>query len=295
MRISKRYLLAGGALAVALLAWRTFFAVRETEFVLVAQFGKPVRTIETAGLHAKWFFQSAYYFDRRLRIYNPRPSEFLTRDKKNLVIETYVAWQIQNPRQFVEAVGDAVAGEMRLHDIVWSGLSAVIGTHDLDAIISVNPNSIMTEDFMDHLTETTGAAAASQYGIQIVDVRIKRLNLPEQNKQSVYARMRAERERIARQYRAEGEEQALRIRADADRQREELLSAAYKEAEKTRGEGDAASTRIYGQAYSRNPKFYKLLRTLESYKKILDDKTTAILGSDSELLKVLTHGENGAQ
>jgi membrane protease subunit HflC len=107
--------------------------------------------------------------------------------------------------------------------------------------------------------------------------------------------MRAERERIARQYRAEGEEQALSIRADADKQKEEILSVAYKEAEKTRGEGDAESTRIYSAAYSRNPRFYKLLRTLESYKKILDDKTTAILSSDSELLKVLTQGEAGVR
>ena len=134
-----------------------------------------------------------------------------------------------------------------------------------------------------------------EYGISVVDVRIKRLNLPEQNKQSVYARMRAERERIARQYRAEGEEQALSIRADADRQREEILSIAYRQAEDIKGQGDAESTRTYGQAYSKNPGFYKLLRTLESYKKILDDKTTAILSSDSELLKVLMKGEAGAR
>ena len=107
---------------------------------------------------------------------------------------------------------------------------------------------------LDDLTALTDHAALEQYGINVVDVRIKRLNLPEQNKQSVYARMRAERERIARQYRAEGEEQALSIRADADRQREEILSVAYKQAEKTKGEGDAESTRIYGQAYSKNPK-----------------------------------------
>ncbi len=148
---------------------------------------------------------------------------------------------------------------------------------------------------LDDLTALTDRAALEQYGINVVDVRIKRLNLPEQNKQSVYARMRAERERIARQYRAEGEEQALSIRADADRQREEILSVAYKQAEKTKGEGDAESTRIYGQAYSKNPKLYKLLRTLEAYKKILDDKTTAILSSDSELLKILTRGQSGAQ
>jgi membrane protease subunit HflC len=250
--------------------------------------------VTDAGLHVKWFFQSATYFDRRLRVYDPRPSEFLTRDKKNLVIESYVAWRIRDPKHFVETVGDPVSAEMRLHDIVWSGLSAVLGTHDLDSIVAPTAAGVQAEGFLDQLTAATGSSALSQYGIEIVDVRIKRINLPEQNKQSVYARMRAERERIARQYRAEGEEQALRIRADADRQRDEILSAAYKEAEKTRGEGDAASTRIYSQAYSRNPKFYKLTRTLESYKKILDDKTTAILSSDSELLKVLMKGE-GAQ
>jgi membrane protease subunit HflC len=148
---------------------------------------------------------------------------------------------------------------------------------------------------LDNLTASTGRAALEQYGIHVADVRIKRINLPEQNKQSVYARMRAERERIARQYRAEGEEQALSIRADADRQREEILSLAYKQAEKTKGEGDAESTRIYGQAYSKNPRLYKLLRTLEAYKKVIDDKTTAVLSSDSELLKVLTRGESGVK
>jgi len=294
MHFTKTHYRAGAAVALVLLAWLAFFSVRETEFALITQFGKPVRTVTEAGLHAKWFFQSATYFDRRLRVYDPRPSEFLTRDKKNLVIESYVAWRIRDPKHFVETVGDPVSAEMRLHDIVWSGLSAVLGTHDLDSIVAPNAANVQAESFLDQLTASTGSSALSQYGIEIVDVRIKRLNLPEQNKQSVYARMRAERERIARQYRAEGEEQALRIRADADRQRDEILSAAYKEAEKTRGEGDATSTRIYSEAYSRNPKFYKLTRTLESYKKILDDKTTAILSSDSELLKVLMKGE-GAQ
>ena len=148
---------------------------------------------------------------------------------------------------------------------------------------------------LDQLTANADRAALSQYGIRVVDVRVRRLNLPEQNKQSVFARMRAERERIAMQYRAEGEEQALIIRASADRGKEEILSAAYKDSEKIRGEGDAEATRIYGQAYSRNPRFYKLLRTLESYKKVLDDKTTIILNSDSELLKILSKGEAGVK
>ena len=289
-RYRKYFPVIAGAL-VLLCAWLTFFPVRETEFVLVTQFGRPIRTVTEAGLSAKWPFQTAIYFDRRLRIYNPRPSEFLTRDKKNVVIDNYVAWKIQDPDRFVQTVGDATAAEMRLHDIIWSGLSAALGTHDLDSLVAADPDKVETPALLDQLTALTDHATLEQYGINVVDVRIKRLNLPEQNKQSVYARMRAERERIARQYRAEGEEQALTIRAAADREKEGILSAAYKQAEEIKGQGDAESTRIYGQAYSRNPSFYKLLRTLESYKRVLDEKTTAVLSSDSELLKILTKGE----
>ncbi len=276
---------------VILLLYASFLTVCETEFVLVTAFGRPVRTITEAGPHVKWPYESATYFDRRLRVYNPTPSEFLTRDKKNLVLESYVLWRIAKPQTFVETVGNPEAAEMRLHDIVWAGLAASMGRHDLDAIVSSDPDQVRAESMLDELSKQTGSQALSDYGIDVLDVRIKRLNLPEQNKQSVFGRMRAERERIARQYRAEGEEEALRIRADADRQREEILSAAYKEAEEIKGKGDAEAARVYGDAYSRNPQFYKLTRTLETYKKALDDKTTVILSSDSELLRLLTRGQ----
>jgi modulator of FtsH protease HflC len=293
MTTKRTYVVAAGV--ALLLLYLSLYSVRETEFALVTQFGRPVRTVANAGLHAKWPFQSILWFDKRLRIYNPRPSEFLTRDKKNLVIDNYVAWRIDDPNRFVQSVGDTPAAEMRLHDIIWSGLSAALGTQDLDALVSTTPDKAQATPMLDQLTSTADRAALAQYGIRVVDVRIKRLNLPEQNKQSVFARMRAERERIAMQYRAEGEQQALTIRANADRQKEEIISSAYKDAEKVRGEGDAEATRIYGLAYSKNPQFYKLLRTLDSYKKVLDDKTTIILSSDSELLKVLTRGEAGAK
>jgi modulator of FtsH protease HflC len=294
MTTKSKYLWIGGAVAL-LLIYLSFYSVRETEFALVTQFGRPVRTVADAGLHVKWPFQSILWFDKRLRIYNPRPSEFLTRDKKNLVIENYVAWRIDDPNRFVQTVGDTAAAEMRLHDIIWSGLSASLGTQDLESLVSASPDKVQTDSMLDLLTSNSDRAAVNQYGIRIVDIRVKRLNLPEQNKQSVFARMRAERERIAMQYRAEGEQQALSIRAAADREKEEILSAAYKESETIRGQGDAEATRIYGQAYSKNPQFYKLLRTLDSYKKVLDDKTTIILNSDSELLKILTQGEAGAK
>jgi modulator of FtsH protease HflC len=294
MTTKRKYSLLGGA-TVLLLVYLSLFSVRETEFALVTRFGRPVRTVATAGLHRKWPFESILWFDKRLRIYDPRPSEFLTRDKKNLVIDSYVAWRIDNPDRFVQSVGDTPAAEMRLHDIVWSGLSAALGTQDLDSLVSSSPDKVQAGRVLDLLTTNADQAALLHYGIRVVDVRIKRLNLPEQNKQSVFARMRAERERIALQYRAEGEQQALTIRANADREKEAIISAAYKEAERIRGEGDAQATRIYGQAYAKNPQFYKLLRTLDSYKKVLDDKTTIILSSDSELLKVLTRGEAEAK
>jgi membrane protease subunit HflC len=286
----RKYVAAAGAILALVLVWLTVFTVRETELVFVTQFGKPLYTISDAGLHVKWPFQTATYFDRRLRIYNPGPSEFLTRDKKNLVIESYVAWKIRDPKRFVETVGDPFGAENRLHDIVWSGLSAALGTHDLESMISTSPQTVETGEMLVDLTARTARAALAQYGIDVVDVRIKRLNLPEQNKQSVYSRMRAERERIAKQYRAEGEEEALSIRAAADREKEEILSIAYKEAEHVRGEGDGAAMRTYSQAYSKNPRFYSLHRTLETYKKSFDDQTTIILSSDSELMKVFMQG-----
>jgi membrane protease subunit HflC len=293
--MTRRTVLLITAVVGLVLVSLSLYTVSETQFALITQFGRPVRTVTQAGLHGKWFFQRALRFDKRLRVYNPAPSEFLTRDKKNLVIENYVAWRIEDPGRFVQSVGDVPSAEMRLHDIIWSGLSAAIGNADLDSLVSTDQTKLENTSILDSITASSDRAALEQYGLGIEDVRIKRLNLPEQNKQNVFARMRAERGRIAMQYRAEGEEQALAIRATADRQKEEILSAAYKESETIRGKGDAEATRIYGEAYAKNPRFYKLTRTLESYKKFLDDKTTIVLNSDSDLLKILTAGQGGVK
>src|SRR5258708_6875328 len=162
------------AVAALLFLWLTFFTIRETDFVLITQFGRPLYTVSDAGLHMKWFWQNSTYFDRRLRMYNPRPSEFLTRDKKNLVIESYVAWRIQDPKRFVETVGDPIAAEMRLHDIVWSGLAAALGTQDLESIVSTNVEAVRAKDMLDRLSDATDRAALGRYGIEGLDVRIKR-------------------------------------------------------------------------------------------------------------------------
>jgi membrane protease subunit HflC len=293
MRERTRKLLTITALAfVALtLLYRTAFTIDETQFAIVTQFGKPVRTITTAGLKLKWPWQSLLSFEKRLMVYNPRPSEFLTRDKKNIVVDSYVAWRVADPNRFLQTVNDLTGAEMRLHDTVWAAAAAALGNTDLSALVSVRPEDVKVQDVMRQVTELSRARAMEQYGIEIVDMRMKRLNLPAQNRESVFARMRAERERIAKQYRAEGEAEALKIRAEADKEKARIISEAYREAEKIRGDGDAQSTRIYAEAYSRDPKFYKLVRTLEAYKKVIDPNTTAILSSDSELLKLLTQGK----
>jgi membrane protease subunit HflC len=290
-RTRKFLTIAALALVTLTLLYRTAFTIDETQFAVVTQFGKPVRTITTAGLKLKWPWQSLLSFEKRLMVYNPRPSEFLTRDKKNIVVDSYVAWRVADPNRFLQTVNDLTGAEMRLHDTVWAAAAAALGNTDLSALVSVRPEDVKVQDVMRQVAEQSRARAMEQYGIEIVDVRMKRLNLPAQNRESVFARMRAERERIAKQYRAEGEAEALKIRAEADKEKTRIISEAYREAEKIRGDGDAQSTRIYAEAYSRDPKFYKLVRTLEAYKKVIDPNTTAILSSDSELLKLLTQGK----
>lgn len=269
---------------------RTAFTVDETEYAIVTEFGKPVRTITTAGLRVKWPWQSLLVFEKRLMVYNPRPSEFLTRDKKNIIVDTYVCWRIADPNRFLQTVNGVTGAEMRLHDTIWAATAASLGKTELSALVSTNPEEISVSDVMESVSKQCRERTMEQYGIEVVDVRIKRLNLPTQNRESVFARMRAERERIARQYRAEGEAEAIKIRAEADKEKTRILSESYAEAERIRGDGDAQSTKIYASAYSRDPKFYKLVRTLEAYKKVIDSNTTAILSSDSELLRLLTHG-----
>lgn len=276
---------------VLILLRATFFAVDETEFVLVTQFGRPVRLITQAGFNAKLPFQQRRSFDKRLQVYNPVASEFLTKDKKNLVLDNYVVWRITDPQAFLQTMNDMLGAEMRLHDITWAALAAEIGNADLSQLVSTEPGQVQIESLMKNVTEQVRREVRQQnFGIDVVEVRIKRLNLPEQNKEAVFARMRAERERIAKQYRAEGEEAALRIKSEADREKERILSEAYRDAERIKGDGDATATRIYGAAYSRDPEFYQLVRTLQAYRKMIDDKTTAVLSSDSELLRLLTQG-----
>lgn len=287
-----KWLLLAGVL-VALVVYRSVLFVDETEMVIITQFGRPVgQPHDDAGLHFKLPYQSAIRIDRRLQIYDPRPSEFLARQKKNIDLDVFVCWRVDEakPLLFLETVNDFAGAEARIHDIVWSELAAEIGQNELEAIVSTDLQIHRLDKLIEDVTRRCEQRAKSDYGIQIVDVRLKRISLPAQVRDSVFQRMRAERARIASQYRAEGEEEALKIRAEADKQRTITLAEAYAQSEKIRGQGEAEATRIYAQAHQRDPAFYELLRTLEAYRKFLDEKTTVLLSADSDLLKYLTHG-----
>ena len=272
---------------LGLVGLSSIFIVDETQQVVILQLGKPVRTIIEPGFNAKlpFPFQERIVFDDRLLEYDSPPEEILSKDKKSLIVDNYVRWKIVDPLQFLKTVQAIPTAKSRMDDIVYSELRRELGTHDMVEIITQN-----REEIMDVVTKASNEATLS-YGISVIDVRIRRVDLPSENEESIYARMEAERKRQANKFRSEGSEEAQKIRAATDRDKTIILADAYKEAEKIRGEGDAKAVQIYARSYSSDPKFYEFVRTLDAYKKVVDDKTTLVLPSDSKLFKLLIEGK----
>ena len=268
---------------IVLLGLTTVFIVDETEQVVILAFGKPVRTITEPGINMKVPFplQEKIKFDDRLLEYDSPPEEILSKDKKTLIVDNYVRWRIVDPLQFLKTVQAIPTALSRMDDIVYSELRRELGTHDMVEIITENREKLM------EIVTFNSNKATLDYGIEVLDVRIRRVDLPAENEESIYARMEAERNRQANKFRSEGEEEAQKIRASTDRDKTIILADAYKEAEGIRGEGDAKAVEVYANAYSADPKFYEFVRTLDTYKKIIDDKTTLVLPADSRLFKLL--------
>ncbi|MCA9771142.1 MAG: protease modulator HflC [Myxococcales bacterium] len=276
----------------AALARLTLFTVDQTETAIVTRFGKPLEGISSPGLHVKYPtpIDRVVRFSKKLMMFDPPQSEYLTADKKNIVVDTFACWRIGDPLRFLQTVRDVSGAEARLLDLIASEIGATVGSYPLTSFISTKPEEVKIAEMTSAITERVSARADREYGVRIVDFRMNRFNFPPQNTRSVINRMKAERERIARKYRSEGEEEALKVEAEAEQERRQILAKAEGEARKTRGEGDAQATRIYAEAYARDPRFYKLLRTLESYEKIIDGKTTLVLPADSDFLRLLTRG-----
>ena len=268
---------AGGIFLVNMV----LFTVNEWEQVVVTEFGQPKRVIKTPGLHFKSPLEKIRVFEDWLLDYDATPEPIYTKDKKILVLDNYARWRIADPLLFLQALRTESEGLSRLDDIIFSEMRKELGQHTLSEIVSENREALMT------LVTQRSDEAARSYGIEVIDVRIKRADLPPENEAAVFDRMRAERAREALQYRSEGEEQALTIRAETDLEAAQILATAEEEAQRIRGAGDADALAIYAEAYNDGRKFYKFTRTLEAYEKSLDSKTKVILPADGDFFKLL--------
>ena len=268
---------------IAIVGLSTVFTVDETRQVVILQFGEPVKIIKTPGLNFKLPapLQIAQHFDDRLLEYDVPPEEILSKDKKSLIVDNYVRWRIIDPLLFLQTVQTEPIAKTRIDDIVYSELRRELGTHNMSEIITESREIIMEK------VTRQSAIATKPYGIEVVDVRLKRVDLPQNNEQSIYRRMQAERIRQANKFRSEGEEESQKIKASTDKDKTIILANAYKEAEEVKGEGEAIAVDIYARAFSKDPDFYEFYRTLETYKIILDKKTTLVLPTNSKLFDIL--------
>jgi membrane protease subunit HflC len=284
------------AVVVLGLVAMSFFTVDVTELAVVTQFGNPVSVVTEPGLQTKIpLVQKVRRFDARLQVLEPQQAEFLTKDKKNVVVNYFAVWRIADPLQYFRALPSEAAARSQLTDVISSEVGASLASTPFVELVGTEQETRRLREMVETIRDTVTGALRDRFGVEVVDLDIRRLSFPDQNRRSVFERMRAERERIARGYRSEGEEEARKIRAEADREESRILSEAYERAEVLRGEGEAKATRIFGEAIAQDPEFYEFTRTLQAYRTFLDDQTTLILPSDSELMRLLTDGLSEAK
>ncbi len=267
---------------LVLVLYGTMFTVNMKQNAVVLQFQEYKETITEPGLYFKIpFIQEVLYFTKMLLVLDAPPADVITQDKKTMLIDNFSMWRIKDPLLFLQTLRTERAGESRLDDIIKSELRVELGTHDLIDVVTKTRETIMAK-----VTKEAHLKAA-EYGIEVLDVRIKRADLPEDNAQKVFGRMRSERERIAKKYRSEGAEEATKIRAQTDKEKVILIAEAYRKEQETRGDGDARATKIYADAFNRDREFYAFMRSMQAYKNALQTDTTILLSEKSDFLKYL--------
>lgn len=278
--MEKRFpFLIGLIIILVLIGSQSIFIVNQTEKALVIQLGDPVDKVFGPGLHFKIpLIQTVVRFDARVLDYEARAAEALTSDKKAIVLDNYARWRIIDPLQFYRSVRTIPGAQARLDDVVYSQLRAQVGRHSLTEVVSSKRSGIMAD------VTRRASDIMKEYGIEVVDVRIKRTDLPAENQRAIFGRMRAERERQAKQYRSEGQEEATRIRSDADRQKALILAEANREAQVLYGQGDAQAAAVYAAAYGKSPEFYSYQRWLDALRKSFKENSKMVLGSQVPLL-----------
>jgi modulator of FtsH protease HflC len=276
--------------AVALGLWcatASFYAVDVTDYAVVTRFGRVVRVVDEPGLHVAAPTDRITRLDHRTLFLRPARSEYLTTDKKNIVVESLVVWRIVDPVRFLATVGARGTAEARLSEAVSSEIGSVLGREPAAVLILPDPAGSQYAAATAMIESRVAASTRAAYGIELVGLGLRRLSLPEQNREHVFDRMKAERAKIAKENRSSGELEAKRITARADREKAGIEAEAAGEVGRIRAEADAAASRAYGEAFARDPGFYRLVRTLDAYGKFLDNKTTLFLPPDAEVLRLL--------
>ena len=278
--------------AVALLASMSLFTVDQRERAIVFQLGEVKEVITTAGLHVKWpLIQNVRYFDARiLTLDTPDAERYITSEKKNLLVDTFVKWKINDARQFYISVGDEAQAQTRISQTVNATLREEFGKRTVHEVVSEDRNEIMKT------VRERANQDAKKIGVEIIDVRLKRVDLPQEVSESVYKRMDAERKSVANQLRSEGSAAAERIRAEADKEREVIIANAYKDAQRVKGEGDAKAAAAYAQAFGQNPEFYAFYRSLEAYRSSFKNRSDVlVLEPNSDFFKYLKGPGKGSK
>lgn len=277
----KQTLIAIVAVAVAVVISMSAFVVDQREQALVLQFGNPKDVVKDAGLHFKAPWQSVETFDGRLLESDVPPNEVITKDKKSILVDNYARWRITDPLKVYQVARTQTGVAARMDDVVRGKVREVLGQHTLHEIVSGGEKETLRAELMQSIRDRADKGV-QEYGITVVDVRIKRADLPQENSEAVFQRMKAERSRIAKEYRSEGEEAAKEIRATAEKTQKTILAEAYKQSEILRGKADALTTAIYARAYNKDKKFYAFTRSLEGYRNSIDENTRLVISPDSE-------------
>ncbi len=270
-----------GVASVFLVGMMSLFTVNEGEKAIKFQLGEIVKDDYTPGLHVKLpLINNIKHFDARIQTMDSKPERFLTAEKKNVIVDSFVKWKIGDVKTFYTVVaGDTDQANLRLDQIVKDLFRGEFGKRNIKQLVSTDRSEIR------ELLIKNASAPAAALGMEIVDVQVMRIDLPEEVSSSVFRRMEAERERVAREFRSEGAEAAERIRADADRQRVVTLANAYRDAEKLRGEGDATSAEIYAKAYNQDSEFFTFYRSLNAYKKTFTGSSMLVLEPNSDFFQ----------
>ena len=273
------------------------FTVSERECVVMTQFGKPTRTISTSGLYFKQpgFFETANRIDRRTHVFTTQPIQLLLGDKNPIVLTCYVCWRVRNPLLFFQSLLNAEIATQKLGDMVNSQLGSVLGDFTLGNIINTKQTEVKISTIENLIFKNTNVRTQEKYGIEVVQVGIRRIAYPAIVADAVYNRMRSEREKEAMKYRAEGKEEAAKIEAKADREVTEILAEAYKQVQILKGEGDQQSLKIYSEAYNKDKEFFEFTKSMEVYKDILGKKSTLVLSTDSELFRYFNNPKGQKQ